>query len=122
MEPSTEQRQFQRVHFFQRVQVSDNLHTQETHCLDISLRGILLVVPENTQWSLEQQVKVVLQLTEDESITMMCSVTHIDDDVVGCACDSMDLDSLTTLRRLLEYNLQDPAEVNRELGELIRQR
>jgi len=115
-----EQRQFQRVHFFKRVQVTANGEQQETHCLDISLRGILLVRPEATDWHLEQQVRVTLVLSEEQSIDMECSVVHIDDDVVGCACDSLDLDSMTTLRRLLEMNLQNPQEVNRELAELIR--
>lgn len=115
-----EQRQFQRVHFFQRAHISTNEQRLATHCLDISLRGILLVRPENVNWRLEQQLMVTLVLSEDESIEMSCSLVHIDDDVVGCVCDSMDLDSMTTLRRLLEYNLQSPQEVNRELGELIR--
>jgi len=114
------QRQFQRVHFFQRVRVNDGVQTLDTHCLDISLRGILLVLPEAVSWSLEQRVEVVLQLSPQENIVMECSVVHLDDDVVGCACDSFDLDSLTALRRLLEYNLQNPDQVNRELGELIR--
>ena len=115
-----EQRQFKRVHFFQRVQVTTHEQRLETHCLDISLRGILLVRPEGVNWHLEQHVRVSLVLSEDETIQMECSLVHIDDDVVGFASDSMDLDSMTTLRRLLEYNLEYPAEMNRELGELIR--
>lgn len=117
-----EQRHFQRVHFFQRVQVTTNQQRLETHCLDISLRGILLVRPEGVDWRLEQHIRITLVLSEEESIEMECSVVHIDDDVVGLACDSMDLDSMTTLRKLLEYNLEDPDEMHRELGELIRKR
>lgn len=115
-----EQRQFTRVHFFQRVHVTANDQRLETHCLDISLRGILLVRPEGVNWPLEQRVRVSLVLSENETINMECSLVHIDDDVVGCACDSMDLDSMTTLRRLLEYNLEEKAKMDRELGELIR--
>lgn len=115
-----EQRQFQRVHFFKRAHITTHDQRLETHCLDISLRGILLVRPENVKWHLEQQLLVTLLLSEDETIEMSCSLVHIDDDVVGCACDSLDLDSMTTLRRVLEYNLKNPNDVNRELAELIR--
>ncbi|WP_430460201.1 PilZ domain-containing protein [Thalassolituus sp. LLYu03] len=117
-----DQRQFRRVHFLQRVQVATHGEVLETHCLDISLRGVLLVRPEDVNWKLEQQLVVTLQLSESEAITMHCSLVHIDDDVVGCACDSMDLDSMTALRRLLELNMADPSAVNRELAELVRPR
>ena len=88
--------------------------------MDISLRGLLLVRPERVNWRLEQQLVVTLELSDDQVITMNCSLVHIDEDVVGCACDSMDLDSMTTLRRLLELNMPDPSAVDRELAELIR--
>lgn len=115
-----EQRQFRRVHFLQRVLAETQGKQYETHCLDISLRGILLVRPEGVNWKLEQPLKVMLTLSADEQIEMLCSLVHIDDDVVGCACDSLDIDSLTSLRRLLELNLADPLAVHRELAELVR--
>ena len=43
-----EQRKAKRVHLFQRVQVNDGEQKLETFCLDISLRGILLVLPEKS--------------------------------------------------------------------------
>jgi len=116
-----DKRHFKRVHFLRRVKVETAGSHYETHCMDISLRGVLLVRPEDVNWKLEQQLKVTLELSDDESITMNCSLVHIDEDVVGCACDSMDLDSMTNLRRLLELNMLDPASVDRELAELIRQ-
>jgi hypothetical protein len=35
-------------------------------------------------------------------------------------CDSIDLDSITHLRRLVELNAGDPRELDRELAILIR--
>ncbi|MAS25862.1 MAG: PilZ domain-containing protein [Oceanospirillaceae bacterium] len=115
-----DKRQFERVHFLRRVKVATEGDVLETHCMDISLRGLLLVRPERVNWRLEQQLVVTLELSDDQVITMNCSLVHIDEDVVGCACDSMDLDSMTTLRRLLELNMPDPSAVDRELAELIR--
>ncbi|MAD47528.1 MAG: hypothetical protein CMH98_21260 [Oceanospirillaceae bacterium] len=116
-----DKRHFKRVHFLRRVKVETGGQSYETHCMDISLRGVLLVRPENVNWKLEQQLTVTLELSDEEYIAMNCSLVHIDEDVVGCACDSMDLDSMTSLRRLLELNMLDPSSVDRELAELIRQ-
>ena len=116
-----DKRHFKRLHFLRRVKVETGGQSYETHCMDISLRGVLLVRPENVNWKLEQQLTVTLELSDEEYIAMNCSLVHIDEDVVGCACDSMDLDSMTSLRRLLELNMLDPSSVDRELAELIRQ-
>ncbi|MBT12785.1 MAG: hypothetical protein CMI02_12215 [Oceanospirillaceae bacterium] len=116
-----DKRHFKRVHFLRRGKVETGGQSYETHCMDISLRGVLLVRPENVNWKLEQQLTVTLELSDEEYIAMNCSLVHIDEDVVGCACDSMDLDSMTSLRRLLELNMLDPSSVDRELAELIRQ-
>lgn len=113
-----EQRQAKRVHLFQRVQVNDGTQTLETFCLDISMRGILLVLPENVSWRLEQILKITLSLADGGTIEMECSLVHIDDDVVGCASDSLDLESQAVLRNVLEMNLEVPSQVNRELSEL----
>jgi len=114
-----EQRQAKRVHLFQRVQVDDGEQQLETFCLDISMRGMLLVIPENVSWQLEQSVKITLTLEDGGVIEMDCSLVHFDEDVVGCACDSMDLESQETLRGVLESSLEVPSQVNRELAELI---
>lgn len=114
-----EQRQAKRVHLFQRVQVDDGAQVQETFCLDISMRGILLVRPERVNWQLEQSLRVTLTLENGDILLMDCSLVHIDDEVVGCACDSMDLESQAVLRGILETSLEVPSQVNRELAELI---
>ncbi|WP_221797826.1 PilZ domain-containing protein [Oceanobacter mangrovi] len=113
------QRRYTRVPFLRRALVESQGQSMEVQCLDISLRGVLLVRPEEVNWALEQHVRFTLTLG-DEQIVMECSVAHVDDDVVGCACDSLGLESLIVLRRVLELNSADPAMVQRELAELIR--
>jgi len=114
-----EQRKAKRVHLFQRVQVDDGKTVQETFCLDISMRGILLVLPERADWHLEQALKVTVTTESGEVLEMQCSLVHLDDDAVGCACDSMDLESQQVLRGILESSLEVPSQVNRELSELL---
>jgi hypothetical protein len=119
---SLNQRRFTRVPFLHRARVDLAGEEREVQCLDLSLRGVLLVLPEGANWALEQPICVTLTLGDSEQIRMECSVAHIDEDVVGCACDSMSLESLTVLRRVLELNLPSPEQVHRELAELMRAR
>lgn len=114
------QRRFTRVPFLRRARIETRGYQLDAQCLDISARGILLVRPPDADWALEQHIRITIPIAEREVITMECSVAHIDDEVVGCACDSMDLESLTVLRRVLELNLPDSVSVHRELAELIR--
>lgn len=115
-----EQRRFKRVGFLQKVEVKVGEQYYETHCMDISLRGILLVRPAQAEWQTGQTLDVRITLTPEEMIDMHCTLMHLDEDVAGCKCDSLDIDSLTSLRRLLELNLANPQEVNRELADLIQ--
>tara|TARA_R110002167_G_scaffold2226_6_gene11402 strand:+ start:5335 stop:5706 length:372 start_codon:yes stop_codon:yes gene_type:complete len=114
------QRRYTRVPFLRRVQIETRGQRMEVQCLDLSLRGVLLARPMESNWALEQHIQFVLTLGDQNQIVMDCSVAHIDDDVVGCACDSLGLESLTLLRRVLELNLPEPSHVQRELAELIR--
>lgn len=113
-----DKRRTERVHLFQRVQVDDGSQTLETFCLDISMRGILLVLPEDVQW--EEGLTLSLSLVSESggTIKMNAKLVHIDDDVVGCACESMDEESEKTLRQVLESGLVVPTQINRELAEL----
>jgi hypothetical protein len=114
------QRRFTRVPFLRRIRIDTRGVQMEAQCLDISARGVLMVRPADVSWALEQHIQISMDLGEREQIVMECSVAHIDDEVVGCACDSMDLESMTLLRRVLELNLPEPASIHRELAELIR--
>jgi hypothetical protein len=46
-------------------------------------------------------------------------VAHIEDDRVGVSCSHIDLDSAAHLRRLVELNLGDEAQLHRELQALM---
>src|SRR5690606_38024177 len=99
-----------RVNFLKRVLIETNNKQVETHCLDISLKGILLVRPENSDLNVADAIKVILVLSPEEVIVMQGCLVHLDDEVVGCESLKMDVDSLTSLRRLLELNLADADE------------
>ncbi len=52
-------------------------------------------------------------------IAMAGELAHVDGDHAGVLCRSIDLESITHLRRLIEVNLGDTAASERELKALI---
>jgi PilZ domain len=122
-----EHRRFSRIDFVDTVQViSDDVEgaqasSWEAQCIDISMRGMLLEVPELFPLEIGTPYEVHLILSEDVIIEMPCTLVHIEEHRAGFRAEMMSIDSLTNLRRLLELNLADNAEVERELGALIQQ-
>ena len=64
-------------------------------------------------------IPINVDLAPGTTISMWGTVVHIDDQQIGLRCDSIDLDSITHLRRLVELNSGDPAELEREISALI---
>ena len=112
---------------FTRIQV-DNLATLydaqqqwQGQLLDISLKGALLHAPQLPEAPLQGLCRLTIQLhAQDVCITMVGQVVHTEGEHVGFRCDSIDLESITHLKRLVELNLGDEMLLERELGELIR--
>lgn len=65
---------------------------------------------------------LVLQLGRqpEECIAMLVDVAHVEGLHAGLQCRSIDLDSVTHLRRLLAVNMGDAALLERELKALCR--
>ena len=114
------QRQSKRVHFFQRVDIESHQQQYESFCLDISMRGVLLVIPENVSWQIGDKLKVIFRLAHHSPLVMICSVVHCDEDVVGCACDMMDAAAMAVLRDILEHNLEVPSKLDRDVTQLVK--
>jgi len=99
--------------------------TQEhLHCqvVDVSLKGVLLKLPEGhvPQGGMPCLVKLPLgQPGGDVMIAMAGELAHVEDGHAGVICRSIDLESVTHLRRLIEVNLGDPTASERELKALI---
>ena len=60
---------------------------------------------------------IVIQLGDSAaSIQMTVILRHYEERQLGFECQTLDLDSATHLRRLVELNLGDEAELHRELA------
>ncbi len=117
-EPSGNQRHFSRVPFQARVRMIGVPGSTAVHLLNISLKGALVSRPPG--WAVEPGTPLALELTlvDDQVIRANVQVAHCEADRVGLYWEHIDLDSMTHLRRLIELNLGDPAQLDRELAAL----
>jgi hypothetical protein len=91
--------------------------------IDISLKGVLLQLPAGAAVQAGMPCLVKLPLGGDPegetAIAMAGELAHVEGSHAGVLCRSIDLESITHLRRLIEVNLGDPAASERELKALI---
>ena len=113
-----ERRKHSRLDFPARCSLVVDGHSLNTTLVDISMKGALVEVPEPWDDVPNRKCDLVLQLDEsDVSLTMGMEAIRNADGHLGLLCVSIDVDSATHLRRLLELNLGDPSLVERELVE-----
>jgi hypothetical protein len=95
---------------------------ESLHCqvIDISLKGVLLQLPVGAAPQAGMPCLVNLPLsTDDVVIAMGGELAHVEKGHAGVLCRSIDLESITHLRRLIQMNLGDPDASDRELKALI---
>ncbi|MCP4236208.1 MAG: PilZ domain-containing protein [Aestuariibacter sp.] len=115
-----EKRRFSRIPFQSKVLISNEGYSMACQLIDISLKGILVTLPANWTAKPGDLIQVELELDPDDVIiNMESTVAHIEKDHLGLACQHIDIDSISHLRRLVELNIGDPDILQRELSELI---
>ena len=121
MKQASERRHFWRSVFHSPVRFSVGGDKLQAQLLDVSLKGALLEIAE--PWNGQTGAKGMLQfdLGEGVSIAMQTSVTYAKGQHLGLHCDSIDLDSITHLRRLVELNAGDAGILDRDLANLVNE-
>lgn len=114
-------RHFSRVAFHAPGQLVSAGGTDDIVILDLSLKGALLRrKPPTPELPVGGNCTLRVRLGEvDAVIRMQGTVAHVDGPFLGLACSSIDLDSVTHLRRLVELNTGKPQLLERELAALI---
>ncbi|MCO8311263.1 PilZ domain-containing protein [Pseudomonas mandelii] len=118
-EQHSDRRRFKRIAFNAQTELSQNGHRWPVQLLDLSLKGMLIQRPEPWLGNREQTFSVDIHLSDDIEIKMDMELTHEDQGQLGFVCKHISLESIERLRRLIELNLGDPRELERELGALI---
>ena len=114
-------RQFTRILFSINAEliVDDIVYPVSIH--DISLNGALVTAVESEQPLKGKLGSLTFFLSDNESeVTMHIAVVHEKDDETGLQCNAIDIDSVTVLRRLVELNLGDNEQLDKELSQLSR--
>ncbi len=117
-----ERRQYSRIAFHTPARLVFPQHSLDAVVLDLSLKGALVRLPAET--AVQEGSNCVIHVSLDsagDQISMEARITHIEGRYIGLLCRSIDLDSVTHLRRLVELNVGDPELLNRELSTLINE-
>ncbi|ACR14470.1 PilZ domain-containing protein [Teredinibacter turnerae] len=119
MSEAEERRRFTRVDY----QTNATLIQGNAKCVaaiaDISLNGLLVSTPEHYEIRVDEPLEVVIELSEDAQIHMKVSLAHSSSELLGFRCESIDVESVAHLRRLLELNLGQNDAAERVLAELL---
>lgn len=119
---SDDRRQFSRIAFQTPARLAFPERDIDVVVLDISLKGALIRLPAETVLNVGAVCTLQIHLNEaetDDMISMETRVAHVEARNAGVLCQTIDLDSVTHLRRLVELNLDDPALLDREFSALV---
>lgn len=114
-----ERRRYSRIDFDARVEIAQGNKNWQAQLLDISLKGVLLAKMGSYQLQSKIPVLVKIILSDLTSIAMTTRVIQDSPEQMRLACDSIDIDSISHLRRLIELNLGFDKAIERELSELM---
>lgn len=116
---TNERRKFSRILFDAHVELAQGEFHWRASLLDISLKGLLLQQTLPVEVVHHESILVKILLSDNTSIAMSVTVAHQHHHQTGLVCTSIDIDSVSHLRRLIELNLGDAQAAERELSDLI---
>ncbi len=119
MTDAKERRRYTRIEFDGEASVSQGDTRYEVHLIDVSLKGALIETPAQYDFDVQSPVTLTIQLAGDVSISMIAKLAHSGSSHLGFHCESIDMESMSHLRRLIELNLDDPHASERVLDELM---
>ena len=114
-----ERRYFNRVQFQARIELSQGDNSWEGQIIDISLKGVLVALPDSSRFDQHQPAVGKIYLADDTGIQLTLRLAHSARGQLGFYCENIDVDSISHLRRLIELNTGDPAASERELSALV---
>ena len=118
VEIAKDQRHFQRIFYAAEALLSDGTSAIPCKVVDISLKGCLLDFGMPWPGNHASSYELCLNLSDDVTIKMAIKFAHGAGSQVGFKCDHIDIDSITSLRRLVELNLGDSEMLERDLQAL----
>lgn len=119
MSDHQERRRFKRIAFDAPTELVQGERRWPVNLVDLSLKGLLIEAPKAWDADPEQLFDAQICLSPDAIVTMQVELRHVEDTHLGFICEYIDLTSLEHLCRLIELNLADRTELEREFHQLI---
>jgi len=121
MSSHDERRRFQRIPFDATTHLRQDGRTWNVHLLDLSLHGLLVERPAQWDADTTRALEAVIELSDKAQVMMQVELRHEESNHLGFACETIDVDSMTHLHRLVELNLADQEAMRREWQALIEE-
>lgn len=117
---TNDKRRFKRIPFSSEVTISQGKDAWLTDLKDIAFKGALTSTPADwPEITSPEPFTIDIALNEEHHIRFTATLAHREAETLGFHCENMDIDSATTLRRLVELNLGDQTLLEREFTMLI---
>ncbi len=114
-----ERRRFKRIAFDAKTELTQGESHWQVQLVDLSLKGMLIERPEPWQADTQELFNADIKLSSDAHVQMEVRLTHDNNGQLGFVCKHITQESISHLRRVIELNLADPEELDRELAALI---
>ncbi|HEX8595123.1 MAG TPA: PilZ domain-containing protein [Pseudomonas sp.] len=118
---ATDRRRFKRIAFDAKTELRQGKNRWQVQLIDLSLKGLLIQRPDAWLADTGKPFSVDIRLSSDAHVQMDVQLTHDDHQQLGFVCLHIGLESISHLRRLIELNLADHDELERELAALIKE-
>jgi hypothetical protein len=115
---SQDHRHFHRIAHDAPASVSRGGSALTGRALDLSLKGCLLEIDAADTLSMGEEYQVEIHLSDEIKIAMTAAPVHREGKRAGFKCGHIDIDSVSSLRRLVELNLGDTELLERDLEAL----
>jgi hypothetical protein len=116
---NADRRRFKRIAFDAKTELRQGEKRWQVQLVDLSLKGMLIERPEPWTAEPDEPLSADIKLSNEVHVQMDVHLTHDDHGQLGFVCEHIGLDSISHLRRLIELNLADHDELERELAALI---
>ena len=116
-----DKRRFHRLAFDAPVRLIGASTHWQSKLIDLSLKGALIERPEHWEGTIGEILLLEILLSVGVMIKMNVVVVHFSKTVIGFRCEDMDIESISHLKRLVAFNLNDEAILERDLSALLTQ-
>ncbi len=113
-------RNFSRVKFNSKAYLNYNNTHEQVDLVDISLKGALVSLQNPMEIGSDSPCTFELHLSDSEIVMNISAIiVYKRDDNLGLKFDNIDLESMIHLRRLVELNVGNPDQIQKELFFLV---